>query len=477
MNTIKINSRPVLIDRIKIVVSPNYMDAEEFERNTKFSKNIIGCARLSNLKNNRFYDRKFRFHYEITLPDDFTNKYPFINNVRVDACFPYTVVFTLNFIRLLRLIIENNKEFNNAYDQLIRLDENNYLNNEIWSKWDNNQVETLKQDIKPICRHIAKQAMGYIVRYGFDIDYINVTVRQLETNVDYYIGNDLSLWAIKKYAQFINTNDGIAFRKKLSEIALKHYAPIDKEDGQSTRNKNETDSIQVTVGEGFYFKVYRKTRDHIRAELTFNEKYVKKKFTSRDIDKVIKALNEFTKDFFKKVDFKNELYHMLTNGDSEIMIENLHEVFTTFEIGMPQINDIIYSIICNKPIDRVETRTFISKNKGLKHQFVSTRNKYGRPILYFNRDEAIINREDYLNKLNELLKRQKRSDEQQDFIIGLYKEMRKNNPDERMFVKNDHSGLIYPPKVKEFKYKKNKEILIVFTSLVVRQMVILSDKY
>ena len=91
---------------------------------------------------------------------------------------------------------------------------------------------------------------------------------------------------------------------------------------------------------------------------------------------------------------------------------------------MPQINDIMYAILCNTQITDPETRKFISKNEGLRHQFIATRNKNGRPILYFDRDRAYKNRKKRLDRLNHLNKFKTKSKDQEELISRLYKEIK-----------------------------------------------------
>ena len=141
----------------------------------------------------------------------------------MDAFHPFTVYFKINFIRLLRSRIKTG--FKPVYDKKILLDEDNYLNYENWPYWDNNLVYGLLNELNDNCLNVATETLNHLLP-GHQLEYKTVTINQVETNVDYYVGRNNSLFVMDEFAKFIFSNDGKNFVKDMGSIAVKHRGTL-----------------------------------------------------------------------------------------------------------------------------------------------------------------------------------------------------------------------------------------------------------
>lgn len=394
MNEKEIIKRPTLPDRIQVSVTPSYMSIYDYDgskpliksKYKNLSKTLISNSKLKKYQSKRYTDKKGKFHYVIDIPSDCE----YITNIRMDAIPPFTVSFKLNFIRLLRSKIQNadKDHFNSQYDKDILLDENNYISNEIWTKWDTDLVSSLLNSLNDIIlSHVERIVSSFYP--PSEIQYERVTVNQIETNIDYTVPINQSLFFMNKFSDFINSDKGLIFRKTVGEIALKRRIPYGLSSEPTTIDKNETISIQFQICKGLFAKIYRKTRDHIRFELTFQKPYLQTKFknidekpsSSTNIKRITKAVMEFSKDFFKDVNFSQYLEQISQSDKYNLIFNQLNPVYEFFRKTEPSINDIIDSIVNQMPISDKDTIRHISKNPSYSRQFRRETSQYGNKIL------------------------------------------------------------------------------------------------
>lgn len=272
------------------------------------------------------------------------------------------------------------------------LDENNYICKKIWADWDTNFIYDLKNDLQNIILKIVDKII-YELYPAYDIAYNKVTVNQIETNKDLDVGIQKSLYYINRFSDYINTDIGLNFQKKINAIALKHRIPYKLSEKETTINKNETVSIQFEICKGLKAKIYRKTKDHIRFELTFEKTYLKRKFrkydyentnkvsSSTNIKRIIKPVMEFSKDFFKDVNITDYLINITKENKYNLVFNQLNPVYEYFRSTKPEINDMIDCIGNKTPITDKETIDYIGKNKVHTKKYKRKYNKNGRKFL------------------------------------------------------------------------------------------------
>ena len=416
----EIDKRPVLIDRMQITITPNYLDVYSIEETTKqkflnseyqkYKKILIQKGKqkrdqsLKLDKKTKVYKvRKFgegeNFHYYI---DGIPSKNNYITKISINAASPFDMAFNINVIRYLKNKLKDDPNFNHEYDKQIFLDDDNYLNKKIWPTWDNNFVYDINYSLKSICLDLANNIFSEFVDYQIAPPYYkNVTVKQIETNVDYYVGTNQGLFYITKFYQRLTDFATLAvFRKKIGAIGEKHRIPLKLSEKPTKKDKNETVSIQFEICKGLFYKIYLKDKDEIRTELIFENSYLKTKFKkvrtpynpdkdsiSTSAARIIKPVLEFSKDFFKDLKFENYLNDIKNNNLP--FLEQTSKLYHYYRQTDPNINDINSAIINNHPIIDKKTISYIRKNPYHSKHFETKYNSNGRKMLVISDIENI----------------------------------------------------------------------------------------
>jgi hypothetical protein len=192
------------------------------------------------------------------------------------------------------------------------------------------------------------------------------------------------------FSDFIYSDKGKEFRSKIGEISLSHRIPYNLSSSPSKINKNESVSVQFQVCKGFFCKIYRKTRDHIRFELLFEKPYLKRKFrkidpdnvsTSTNVKRIVKPVMEFSKDFFKDLCFEDYLSSLVDADKYNLVFNQLDPVYQYFRQTQPEVVDIIDCLSNNMPITDPDTIRFISKHPEHSKRFRREYNENGRKFL------------------------------------------------------------------------------------------------
>jgi len=396
---VDVHSRPLLMDRIQLSVIPSY-------------SYLVDNIRFNN-DNNKLY-------YQVKIPD--FEDIPYVSDIKVSAFVPFTVSFKLNFIRLLRSKINKFDNFRYDYDHEILLDENNYLNYENWPYWDNNKIYDLINELESICIGIADRSLKKLIR-DHNLVYEKVTVSQIETNVDYYVGKNKSYYLMDKISNFIGSDLGKDFRDTIREIGINCRLPEYNKDYNPTKfNKNESFSIQFQINEGVFLKIYRKDRDHIRAELTFSKDILEKKFKvknkingkikttkSRDIKRIITPVCEFSKNYFKKLDLENLFAGIMLNKFNLKVVNQLKLLYDFFDISDSRMLPIINNVLNGLPVRDPKSIKFLQNNRNYGKNFVRSYDIYGNWFYHYDPIESKRKRMDMINnrfakpKINEVL--------------------------------------------------------------------------
>jgi hypothetical protein len=420
--TINIDKRPVLVDRIQVNVTPsrNYIYEFEIEVNSyhilkkwtlkhefsEYKDLIIKNRKLKKLDYKTFRKDK-RFHYLINIPCDI----PYVSDVKVSAFEPFSVSFKINFIRLLREKIKEKWELNSCYDKQIMLDADNYVCPKIWPEWNYNLISDVLNELEDICIKIADSSLYYIIPFH-NVKYEKVTVKQIETNIDYNVGFNNSLFAINTLLKIFTTKQGKEFREKVGSVAIKNRIPFEETSKDPTMiNKNESVSIQFQICKGLFFKIYRKTRDHIRAELLFEKSYLQNKFKkyeselfgkqsiSTDIKRIVKPVLEFSKGFYKNLDFENYIKNELLNPNELFVMDYINPVYNVLMNYSPPLFDLICCIKNNHPVTDMKTKKFIQKNRKIARFFYrSYMGDLGYVYIFKNEKNNMVKPEKKLSK-------------------------------------------------------------------------------
>jgi len=112
------------------------------------------------------------------------------------------------------------------YDDLIRLDDDNYLNYESWPYWDSNIVSNMVNGLESVILEIADNLMFYLVPCEVGFHYEKVTIKDLEANIDYYTGCNMSLTFMSNLIAYMLKPEGKALRNDLGEIAFDCRIPV-----------------------------------------------------------------------------------------------------------------------------------------------------------------------------------------------------------------------------------------------------------
>jgi len=414
---VDVHCRPLLMDRIQLSVIPSYSYLVDNIICSDYKQLIISSRKEKGFNSKRFNNDN-KLYYMVIIPN--FEDMPYVSDIRVSAFVPFTVSFKLNFIRLLRSRINNFDNFRYDYD--ILLDENNYLNYENWPYWDNNKVYDLINELELICIGIADRSLKNLIQ-DHNLIYEKVTVSQIETNVDYYVGKNNSYYLMDKISNFIGSDLGKDFRDNIREIGVNCRLPEYNNDYNPTKlNKNESFSIQFQINDGVFLKIYRKDRDHIRAELTFSKDILEKKFKvknkvngktkiskSRDIKRILNPVCEFSKRYFKKLDLENLFAGIMLNKFNLKVVNQLKLLYDFFDISDSRMLPIINNVLNGLPVRDPKSIKFLQNNRKYGKNFVRSYDIYGNWFYHYDPIESKRKRMDMINnrfakpKVNEVL--------------------------------------------------------------------------
>jgi hypothetical protein len=375
MKDTSISSRPILIDRLQVTVTPKYYDIFN-----KLSDNsVVLKPEYVDHKDLLIAHRKFKGfkkgrggkRYLINVPSN----YPFISDICLQAWNCFAISFKFNFTRYLRFLLKDkDSSFDLSYSDSIQLDDDNFITSRVWSSWNSDFVYDLFYGLNSIIVGFANEIFADFVKdssaFISPVIYSKATVSQIETNIDFYVGCNQSMFFITRlYDLFTDFTEGNKFRHKLGAIGIKCKIPFDTSsvnDELTTFNKNSFISIGFPICKDLYFKVYRKTTEDIRIELMMNSSFLKRKFytarTPYNLDKdssscyvgrIIKPVLEFSKDFFKNLDFISYLNDI--GSSSSVVTEYMSRFYRVNSFSDPAMNDVMLSISNNTPISNART--------------------------------------------------------------------------------------------------------------------------
>ncbi len=447
-----VHSRPVLPDRLRLVVSPKFMEASKDSRLEEFFRLGMQWAKENKVRVRRYY-KNGEQRINIDLPDRFFPEY--VKHVSVSLKCPYSVSMEFNFIRFLKYVIKNSdthsKNYRQDYEDLVLLEDDNFINYEQWSNWDSSLVsKLLKEGIFKVALKVAKIANSVIVESGGEevenfciVNYCNVTVKQAEFNVDFYVGNNLSAIAIDRFPTFFYSIDGREWRKKCGEISFQHYAPKGNCDLDITsKNGVAGHSFRFSITKGLFFKVYRKTRDHIRGELVMSKSFIVSRFKgSCGVTRLMRPMLEFSKDFFKEVCFEDTLECLMNDKQVVGMVCQLSPLYDFIRGWKPALLDVCSSVLLGSPIIEKDAICMIRADSALRDLFVRSLNENGKYVYSYNPKAAHVQK---MQRCAKIKKSQESEDLKMLRILGLKDRWYKvNESDVRSPTKNSPRAIRY----------------------------------
>jgi len=381
MEDIEMVSRPLLTDRLQVYISPKWTSINEEDLFLYDGNLHTYLFKESPFKIVRFNRRPY-----IQIPDNWIGEYSkYVKNTRISIRHPFTVTTEFNFIRFLKSNIENDESYDKNYADSIRINEDNFISYNDWKNWDSRIIKRLAEKIPNLLKDFANDVMQVLIP-EHEINYEILSLKHAEYNIDYYVGRHKSLGLQKRLNKFILSKEGNSWRNELEAISVNQYSPKEKFDRNLSHKEGcFAQTIKFYICKGCHFKIYQKTTDHIRAEITFEGNYIKRKFGTYKLDYVYDPLRKYSKDFFKNINFEGILY--LANKDKKIDVvddTNVSKIYKFLDATMPQLSNILDNVIHNEPISNPTSMQMIKKNPEMKRVFSSVLTKNGMRIYKLN---------------------------------------------------------------------------------------------
>jgi len=191
-------------------------------------------------------------------------------------------------------------------------------------------------------------------------------------------------------------------------------------------------TLKFPIAKGIFFKIYRKTTDHIRFEITFQKQFLIRKLKKQIFDFLYPKLRNIAKEFFRKADFKNILNVAIENSYSD-HFSIIKNIFEFLDLAYPELSSIVDSVTYKNPITDIEVINFIKGNKRFRGLFDKKYLNNGKKAYVFNPKISIDdnkNKKVLLNKPNKT-------------ILDLYKGYKKSFPDDKIYMGWDGKILIH----------------------------------
>ena len=436
----EIIERPLLMDRIQLSCSiPYIISLDRNKREITENKDELSYYQsvfyeyLKNKKEFGIYYDKAKKQYYIEVPEsDYKKDFPYISHVRLRLDNPYTITIEFNFIRFLKYTIEPNSAYNKEYDLSIRITDDNYIDEKIWTNWDSHLIKNLALQIPDICKWFSEKIIKLYIE-DFSRKYTVLTVKQIEFNKDYNVGHHNSADVLNELMKFIISSSGVEWINYLSGHAISVYKAKEKDNtARQFYGDHYNPTLKFFVAKGFYFKIYRKTTDHIRFELTIQKEFIKKKFKKHSFEYVKEPLRKIGKDFFKKSDFIGKLNESIDNSYSDhfSIVDN---VYKFLDKTYPELSHITDCVSHLNPIQDPEVIHFIQSNKRLRPYFERLYLKNGKKILIYSTIKKEVVRKHKIEY----------DSDKKKYMHDLWKNYKKLYPEDKIYVKNELNGFIH----------------------------------
>ena len=339
---------------------------------------------------------RYRF---LVLQDALLQDFKCINYVKhlvMNSRKPYSVTMEFNGIRYIKTQLINDITTNFDYNRnnKIRLNEDNYLNREIWEDYSRKITSKYEKDFEMELLRIAQNVWDALFNSSDEHDQCveYTSISKIEFNDEYFVGIDNSYKVMQRFLKFIQTIKGSEFMRSLGSIGYRLHRDNEKEiTDLSIMDSDSGMSIKFYIAKGVWFKVYRKTTDHIRAEIGFESSFIRRKFKSREMNLVYSPLRKIAIKVMKLSNIENIIGQMILDDPEDTKsseIQDRKEEFLSRII--PRLNIISEKVANGRVIADKDDIAIIRKYPFIKEQFYR---KYVKDkfVYFYDPDDVMKN--------------------------------------------------------------------------------------
>jgi hypothetical protein len=308
-----LNVRPLLADRLQLIFSPSF-ESINFDAELLYDSILqLYFDRSLQKEIGVKIERPKGFVKYLTLSPEFVGdpQNQYFQRVRISLTKPYSITTEFNFIRYLKHHVKDLPSFQENYDRSIIVNETNYINNETWTKWDLGFVSRLRNDLDRLFYWFAFDIWDAVLPANQLLPK-HVGLPHAEFNREYFVGSGNSLYVINKLQEFFISDRGASWRHELGMLGVNIYGADHKFSTKANViNTNKGQTFKFYMGNGIWFKIYRKTKDHIRAEVGFENSFINRKYKTRSYAKVFNRLRCLAHETIKKANIEG-IMHLAT---------------------------------------------------------------------------------------------------------------------------------------------------------------------
>ncbi len=389
-NNICIASRPVLADKLQLHISPFFLSIDD-DKDCLYSGNLSilfdkDAQSLYGAKITYFDGVKKGKNPYFQLPNECNESTSgFIWNPRVSLRKPFTVAVDYNCIRHILTLIKADSEsgYDKRYHESIQLHDDNFIDARIWPKWDSYLIQGIETSLRDMLISFADETFRYLVP-EHDLVYTHVSLKHAEFNIDYNVGSNNSLALILAFQRFIFSARGSEWRSELESMSMvQRCSTTDFDKEITSQDGNDGHTFKFYISKGLSFKVYQKTTDHIRVELVFDGSFIQRRFRKYDIDVVYPALLQYSKEFFKEINFEAVLYLLSKQlwEDRNNIERKLYDILGKYD---PSLLSVLDYVVHEQCISDRRLVTKISCDSRLRPLFKRDIDQYGNTVYQFD---------------------------------------------------------------------------------------------
>ena len=364
--------RGIMPDRMRLIISTDYNHSLVLRESIfeilrpLFDKEVRDDANI-----------KFEKHRYFVLGDEIIKTFSssdYISHVGMNKSPPYSVSMDMNGIRMVRshLMKDITSGFNYEHDKAIRINDDNYLNYEIWKDLDRKKICDYEKHIEDEASWICKKTWDLLLEDpSEDYFFVNtISIAKIEFNDEFFVGQDNSYGVMKRFIEWISTNKGRDFISNIGGAGYRLYKDDDFQVGHEIMNSDTGMSVKIHIAKGVWFKVYRKTKEHIRAEVGFESVFLRRKYKTREFSKVYNQLRHIAVRLIKKSGIEAIISQLIFNDNKPTKKEEISDRKNDFlNTMLPGLSEIAEKVACGYPITEKDQVELIRKNHYLKGLF------------------------------------------------------------------------------------------------------------
>jgi hypothetical protein len=411
-----VKNRSLLPDRIQVVISSRFPSISEDDFwDYKHKLHLYFTDEVQ--KDLGFKIDRHSRSPSVVVPNSYLM--PFLRysceHVRMSTYKPYSITVEFNFIRFLRFFAMSSLDFEFDYDKSVIVNEDNFINYENWPNYSQSVVVHLSSGLHFSFANLANDIWDLLIPENNLVPY-HLSVTKIEFNKEYFVGSGNSLSVLRSLVSFIHSDRGRSFIHDLGSLGVNTYkAAPGFSDSVNTVDTNKGQTFKFYMGKGLWFKVYRKTKDHVRCEVGFESSYINRKFSTRSIYTVFDRLRIIAAEVIKRSNIEHIIYNDCSGFESAESVR-LYEFLDRL---YPGFANLCRSVSSNTAISDPECVELIRSSTRFSKLFTSVlSNSKGefRFVYQYDPFNKILDRKHLSNKLgnvplppvNEFLEHDKR---------------------------------------------------------------------